>query len=203
MLKHTRTVEILICCFYALLLIGCSATTPTEPSTPTSIKLIDTLRHERIDQLYYETMPDNVKEIIVQKDIIPDLIDAYDRGGDNLFRFNVVVILNHRSDLSGTEKTAITQCLERALKDSFAWVRTEAVWGLGLLGAASTIPTVIPLLDDPDPGVVNETVLTLYKLAGIPGPLPISNQDMPAEQRKEMVEFWKAWWNTTRPQSSP
>ena len=162
---------------------------------------IETLRHERIEQLYYKSYPQNVKELMVRPDIVPELIVAIDRGGDDLYRFNLIIVLNHRSALGDSERVAIVQSLEQALKDPFSWVRTEAVWGVGELGSIESISRVIPLLDDPDPNVVNETVLTLAKFIGMPN-APISNQDMPADDRREIVEFLKDWWEKVRPELS-
>ena len=98
--------------------------------------------------------------------------------------------MNHLSALSGSEKAAIVECLWGATQDSSNWVRTEAIWGIGLFDTMESIPKVIPLLDDPDPGVVNETILTLVKLVGNKD-APISNPDMSEEERKEAVAFWK------------
>lgn len=137
---------------------------------------------------------------MVRQNIVLDLSDAYTRGGDDLYRFNVLVILNHRAALSDSEKIVIVQCLDLALKDHASWVRTEAVWGLGILSAAQSIPNVIPLLDDPDQKVVNESILTLSKIAGIRN-LPISNQYMSEVQRQEAIKFWKDWWEKVKPKS--
>ena len=60
------------------------------------------------------------------------------------------------------------------------------------------IPKVIPLLDDPDPIVVNEAILSLAKLTGMRD-LPISNQNMSDEERMEAIKFWKDWWDEVRP----
>ena len=166
----------------------------------TTRELIESLRHNRIEQLYYDNFPPNVKELMVRPEIVPDLVSAYDHGGDDLFRFNVIVILNNRSALSETDKNDILQCLERAVNDSSPWTRTEAVWGLGHLGAAQIIPSIISLLDDPNPKVVNEAILSLAKLTGTRD-LPISNQHMSEETRTEAVLFWKDWWDKVRPKS--
>jgi hypothetical protein len=157
MLQRALISKILLFCVAGFFICGCASVKPTKPESLTTQELIETLRHERIEQLYYDKFPANVKELMVRPNIVLDLSDAYTRGGDDLYRFNVVVILNHRAALSDSEKTAIAQCLDRALNDHAPWVRTEAVWGLGILAAARSIPSVILLLDDPDQNVVNES----------------------------------------------
>ena len=62
------------------------------------------------------------------------------------------------------------------------------------------IPSIIPLLDDPNPKVVNEAVLSLARLTAT-SDLPISNQHMSEENRTEAVLFWKDWWDKVRPKS--
>lgn len=163
-------------------------------------ELIETVRHERIEQLYYDEYPPNIKELMVRPNIVSELTGAYARGGDDYYRFNLIVILNHRAALDDTDKAALVQCLETALDDEFSWVRTEAVWGIGLFGARRSIPRVISLLDDPDSKVVNEAVLTLAKLTGSRD-LPISNRDMSEAERQQAVEFWKGWWDKVKPKA--
>ncbi len=184
--------------FVCLVLAGCAGLQANTLDSGTTADLIENLRRDRIEQLYYDDFPAGVKELMVRPNIIPDLIDAYDRGGDDLFRFNLIVILNHRSALSDSDKTDIAGCLGRALSDVSPWTRTEAVWGLGILGVNQMVPGVIPLLDDPEPMVVNEAILALAKLTGMRD-LPLSNQDMPAEERMEAIRFWKDWWAEVRP----
>ena len=177
-----------------------SQSPPIALESSTTMELIESLRHDRIEKLYYEKYPSNVKELMVRQNIVSDLISAYDRGGDDLFQFNIIVILNQRSAQNESDKDEIVRCLGRALKDSSPWTRTEAVWGLGLSGAAQMIPSIIPLLDDPNPKVVNEAILSLAKLTGTRD-LPISNPQMSEEKRMEAVFFWKDWWEKVRPKS--
>lgn len=193
MFRSTRIFNVIILWFTCFFIWGCATMKPTPSASLSTNELIETLRHERIEQLYYEHYPPNVKEMIARNNIVLDIVSAYDHGGDDLYRFNLILILNHRSALSESERVAIIQCLERAVKDPSSWVRTEAVWGLGLLLAVKSIPSIITLLDDPDANVVNETVLTLAKLSGIKS-LPISNMDMSDEERQKLVTFWKDWW---------
>lgn len=172
---------------------GCATLGPASYGSLQTPQLIATLQRERIEQLYYPRYPDNVKELVVRDGIVIDLIRAYEQGGDDLYRFNLIVILNHRTTLSDAERTAIVQCLHRAIKDRSPWVRTEAVFGLGFVGTSRSIPAVIPLLDDQDANVINEAIITLAKIAGGTD-LPVSNQEMSAEDRQKAVKFWKQWW---------
>jgi hypothetical protein len=199
MFRYTQIFNILIFAFACLLIWGCATLKPTPIASLATNELIETLRHERIEQLYYKNYPPNVKEMMVRNNIVLDLVSAYDRGGDDLYRFNLIVILNHRSALSDSERATIIQCLERAVKDSFSWSRTEAVWGLGLLSTPKSISSIIPLLDDPDANVVNETILTLAKLAGIKD-LPIANKNVSDEERQEAVKFWKEMVDIVNPE---
>ena len=201
MLQHAHALRILMAGLASFFLWGCASLNPTMPESLATYVLIETLRHERIETLYYEKYPQNVKELMVRQGIVAPLVRAFHHGGDDLYRFNVIVVLNHRAALSDSEKLTIVQCLEQALADSFAWVRTEAVWGIGLLGSRRSVPRVVPLLDDPDSKVVNETVLTLARLAGMPN-TPISNENMSAEERRKLVEFWKDWWDRVGSKSS-
>ena len=193
-MKHRLNISTILMFILAVSVLGgCDSLRPVETSSQTTNELIQSLHHERIEQLYYESYPHNVKELMVRQKIVPELIGAYYQGGDDLYRFNLIVILNHRSALSDLDRMAIVTCLERALKDSSAWVRTEAVWGLGISGSVQLVPSIVPLLDDPDPNVVNETILSLAKLTGT-GNLPISNNQMSKQDRDRAVEFWKGWW---------
>jgi hypothetical protein len=176
-----------------LCMCGCATLSPAPYGSLQTPQLIATLQRERIEQLYYPGYPENVKELVVRDGIVLALIHAYDRGDDDLYRFNLIVILNHRSTLSDAERDAIVQCLQRAIKDTSPWVRTEAVFGLGFLGTSRSIPAIIPLLDDQDVNVINEAILALAKIVGGTD-LPVSNQEMPAEDRQKAVEFWKEWW---------
>ena len=200
MIKRSYISVVIGIFFISFVLVGCASLRSATPESKTTKELIESLRHERIEQLYYENYTRNVKELMVRPNIVSDLISAYDRGGDDLFRFNVIIILNHRSAISESKKEDIVECLGRAVNDSSPWTRTEAVWGLGVFGVAQMIPKVIPLLDDPDPIVVNEAILSLAKLAGMRD-LPISNQNMSEEERMGVVRFWKKWWDEVRPKS--
>lgn len=200
MLQRALISKILLFWFVGFFLSSCATVKPPTPESLTTRELIETLHRQRIEQLYYDKFPANVKELMLRQNIVFDLSAAYTRGGDDLYRFNVLVILNHRATLSDAEKAAVVQCLDHAVNDHAPWVRTEAVWGLGILGAAQSIPSVILLLDDPDQEVVNESILTLAKIAGIRN-LPISNQNMSEVQRQEAIRFWKDWWEKVKPKS--
>ena len=218
MFQKNRVVIFAVCGVLSLLLWGCATAdktglyrssetaetidVPAKPVPQNSAEhyrslddseLIDTLRHERIETLYYSNYPENFKELMLRDDAIFTLVDAYNTGGDDLFRFNVIIILNHIKPLTDAQRDAISQCLCRAVKDTSPWVRTEAVWGLGLSPEPVSVPVIIPLLDDPDPHVVNEAILSLAKITGIRH-MPVSNENMPVEERRKAVDDWKRWW---------
>lgn len=172
-----------------LLLWGCA----TPFRSMETEKLIDTLRRDSIETLIYSTYPENVRELTLRNDSVFKLISAYDRGGDDLFRFNIIMILNNHSDSTDEDKAAIIQCLYRAVKDSSSWVRTEAVWGLGMLPISRSIPVIIPLLDDPDSNVVNEVILSLTKITN-GRYFPMNDLQLSAKARQNAVEYWKDWW---------
>ena len=197
MVRYRQIACVLISAFVALVLWSCATRQVVQPATQATSDLIQTLRHERIEQLYYDDLPPNMKELIVRNNIVPELAKAYAQGGDDFYRFSLIVILDHRGALSNSERMIIVKCFESAVKDGSAWVRTEAVWGLGLLGDLKSVPAIIPLLDDQDVNVVNETVLTLAKLTGAKD-LPISNMGMPDDERRNAVDFWKDWWNKAK-----
>jgi len=156
-------------------------------------ELIESLKNDRVKELYYYSFPPNVKELMIRQGIVFDLVEAYsDKDADALFRFNILLILNHRGALLPSEKHIIIACLEGALEDSSAWVRTEAVWGLQFVGDASSYPKIIKMLDDTDSNVKNETITTLSRLTGITEMSDYSDDIFIEEPTEE--EFWKYWW---------
>lgn len=157
-------------------------------------KLIISLNHKRIQNKYYdyEALPQYVKELIVRPDIVTDLAVAYDKGGSDLYRFNLIVILNHKVVTTDDKREEIIDTLEIALNDPSPQVRMEAVWGLGIHKSTRSLFKVASMLDDESPIVVNEVVLTLGKLRNVPN-LPVSNSEMSPDDRRKLVEFWKGW----------
>ncbi len=80
--------------------------------------------------------------------------------------------------------------MRKALQDRSAWVRTEAAWGIGRIGTKSDMEFLLPLLDDEDNNVVNETLLSLDKISGLNKDV-ISAQDLTSEMREALVKMWK------------
>ncbi|CAN5144678.1 hypothetical protein BH11PSE11_BH11PSE11_06070 [soil metagenome] len=152
--------------------------------------LIDSLRTRRNRDLYYSwsAMPSNVRELARRPGDVAALVEACDKKNqDELFRFNVLLILNHKLSgkrdldtggnptseqgrefhgLNSEEKKAIGDCLVRSLRDVSAMVRTEAVWGLGFLQDPSHEAAVLPLLQDRDANVVKEATTTIAHIRG-------------------------------------
>ncbi|MFO1519206.1 MAG: HEAT repeat domain-containing protein [bacterium] len=160
---------------------------------------IATLHTSRNITLYYEEahFPENVKELILLPGNIDALIGAYQKDKkDNLYRFNIIMILNKKIEYRIDEgrSKAIEKELLKAIHDPDPWVRTEAVWGLGNIGNTGDLSALIPLLDDPDDNVLNETVLSLSKLSGLEKSGKNSNMDLQKKDRGKEVEFWKGWW---------
>ncbi len=160
---------------------------------------VTTLHTSRNTVLYYDgaRFPENVKELILAPGNIASLIGAYRKDKrDPLYRFNLIMILNKKIDYGIDEgyTKAIETTLLKAIHDPDPWVRTEAVWGLGNIGHTGDLPALIPLLDDPDEDVLNETVLSLGKLSGLEKTGKSSNMDLQQKDRGKEVEFWKEWW---------
>ena len=125
------------------------------PSLGNSAELIESLHQERIETFTYDRAewPDNLRGIVDRTDNVSDLIAAYNGGDpDHVFRFNLIMILIAKAERSidDDDKTKIIECLHQALRDPHAWVKGEAVWGLGVVGSIGDIPDIIPLLSDED-----------------------------------------------------
>ena len=120
-----------------------------------SAELIESLHRERIETFIYDPIerPENVRGLIDRTDNVRVLIAEYKNGNpDHVFRFNLISLLIAKAERSidAGDKTKIIECLHQALGDPHAWVRGEAVWGLGMVGGISDIPDIIPLLSDED-----------------------------------------------------
>lgn len=160
-------------------------------------QLIATIHQEPVQELYYATFPPSVSRLMASRDVTGRLIEAYgDVRGDSLYRFSILVILNHVT-MSASEKDSVADLFVAALKDRSSWVRTEAVWGLGRNGEFRHIPAVMAVLEDPDVNVVNEAILSLFRLTGNHDNLT-SNQNMGESERIEAVAYWRKWWAKNR-----
>lgn len=60
----------------------------------------------------------------------------------------------------------------------------------GTLGKCRTLEFLLPLLDDKDTNVVNETLLSLDKISGI-NKDAVSAQDFTPEMRDALIKMWK------------
>ena len=110
------------------------------PSLGNSADLIENLHRERMETFSYDRAewPENMRGIVDRTDNVRDLIAAYNGGDpDQVFRFNLISILIAKAERSidDDDKTKIIECLRQALRDPHAWVRGEAVWGLGVVGS--------------------------------------------------------------------
>jgi len=101
---------------------------------------IAALHTSRVESLYYtnETVPRNVWKLVSAPGLEDELIQAYTSGDqDDLFRYNIIMILSRRAAKVEDEGTRqrIRNCMMEALaKDSFGWVKVEALDALARLG---------------------------------------------------------------------
>jgi ankyrin repeat protein len=101
---------------------------------------IAALHTTRVESLYYtnETVPKSVWKLVFVPDLEDALLQAYASGDpDDLYRFNIIMILNRRVAGVKDEKIRerIHECLLGAIqKDSFGWVKVEALDGLRRVG---------------------------------------------------------------------
>ncbi len=191
-----KVIKFLVVLILLAISFGCAASNGMQygNADQTTFHLIASLSEERIENLYYDDFPENIKELIVKSGIFAELQKAYQEyENDELARFNIIIVLNHKKARSKIEKQLLEETLLFAVMDSSEWVRTEAIWGVGLSGDIKAAPFIIPTLDDASPLVVNEAILSLYKLTS-EEEMPISNEDMTDEERALQVEHWKKWW---------
>lgn len=142
-----------------LLLIVLLAVIPAQEATGRTAdfatrvgNLLDALAANPQPQLYYQpslfTPP--LWAMVKLRGAAPEIIARAEDHALPLFRFNVVTALIHRLRLGhyDDERQLITDFLARRLTDQDPWVRTEAVWGLGLYGDSSHLPAIRLLVDN-------------------------------------------------------
>jgi len=118
---------------------------PTEPTKAEIDSAIDNLHTTRVESLTYSnrTVPKNVWRLVFTPGIDDALLRAYGAGDpDDLFRFNLIMILNRRAlDLDTEEhRRQVYDCMIGALhNDSFEWVKVEARDALRRLGAGKDV----------------------------------------------------------------
>lgn len=102
--------------------------------------MIAQLHTTRLESLYYtnESVPAIVWKLAGAPDLEDALLRAYASGDpDDLFRFNIIVILNRRavSVKDSQTRQRMHDCMTEALRtDSFGWVKVEALDALRRLG---------------------------------------------------------------------
>jgi hypothetical protein len=189
--------------FLMSIMIGCAGIPEGEKAIEEEhMALINSLHTQRVVTLYYDVSkyPENVNELIAKSGNVEALISSYrSDDSDYLFRFNIIMILNEKTELASfsKKKAEIAKGLSFALSDPSPWVRTEAVWGIGRLGYDTYVPDIIPFIDDLDDNVVNETILALEKLTGFKS-TKSSNQKLSPTVRALAVSFWKNWWEENK-----
>jgi hypothetical protein len=121
---------------------------PTQPTASTEAEAasaINNLHTTRLESLYYSnsTVPKNVWRLAFTPGIDDALLRAYKAGDpDDLFRFNIIMILNRRAVTADSDehRQQVYDCmLEAVRKDSFAWVKIEARDALRRLGAGKEV----------------------------------------------------------------
>jgi len=129
--------------------------------------LIKSLRSERVTDLYYRTLPDNVKKLIRIPGITHQVMSSYSATvPDDLYRFNLVLIINNRLQKSPDEIRVNDwgEFLSLCLKDNSPWVRTEAANALRFIPYGAATPLLIDLLRHGDDANVGyEAAMTLMK----------------------------------------
>jgi hypothetical protein len=113
--------------------------------------LIESLHTSRNLELHYswDRFPLNLQELKRRPSDIAALVAAYyAEKNDDVFRFNIIMILNNKSrdGFSPEEASLIAQCFVDALSDSSSLVRAEASWQDYMLGDHIYNPAVQQLL---------------------------------------------------------
>jgi len=115
------------------------------------LDLIASLHTTRNPELHYvwEHFPPNLQEFDRRPADVATLVNAYyAEKNDDVFRFNIIMILNHKREQNfSTEETRrITQCFVDALGDNSGLVRAEASWQSSMIGDQINDPAVEQLI---------------------------------------------------------
>lgn len=113
--------------------------------------LIESLHASRNPNLHYvwKDFPLNLQELGRRPADVAALVSAYyAEKNDEVFRFNIIMILNHKrtQPFSAEETKLITQCFVDALSDSSSMVRAEASWQASMFGEQINNPAVKQLI---------------------------------------------------------
>lgn len=117
----------------------------TAPAEADIASAIESLHTTRLESLYYanDKVPKNVWRLVFTPGLDDSLLRAYRVGDrDDLFRFNLIMILNRRAvGLEGEEpRRKVYDCMLEAVRtDSFGWVKVEARDALRRLGADKAV----------------------------------------------------------------
>jgi hypothetical protein len=115
------------------------------------LDLIASLYASRNPNLHYvwEQFPPNLQEIDQRPADVTALINAYyaDKNhgvNDEIFRFNIIMILNRKrtQSFSADERKQISRCFVDALRDSSSIVRAEASWQATMVGDQINDPEI-------------------------------------------------------------
>ena len=96
-----------------------------------------------------------------------------------------------REALVGRMVRMTERTLKRYLKDDDPEIRRAAASGLARRGSTASVPEMIPLLSDPDPGVRPAARAALRSLSGQDfGPELTATE----QERQKAVARWRQWW---------
>jgi len=119
------------------------------------LDLIASLYTSRNPNLHYgwKQFPLNLQEIDRRPADVAALVNAYyaDKNygsNDEIFRFNVIMILNRKrtQSFSAEETKLISRCFVDALRDSSSMVRAEASWQASMVGDQINDPEIKQLI---------------------------------------------------------
>jgi len=115
-------------------------------------ELIASLRTSRNPKLHYvwEHFPLNLQELDRRPAEVAALVNAfYAEKNDELFRFNIIMILNRKrtQHFSAEEAGLIARCFVDALGDNSSMVRIEAAWQPSMVGDEINDPAIKQLIE--------------------------------------------------------
>lgn len=160
----------------AFILLACLAWAPLLAQVSEAQRLIASLSLVRNERLYYQPtdLPANLTRLIALPGATESIIITVPVAPDPLVRFNLVTALVRRltTTAPASERSDTLTCLARATSDPHPWVRTEAIWGIGLWGFPHDIVLLAHLLRDEDSSVRLEAERSIARIEQRYGPIP-------------------------------
>ncbi|MGD0089440.1 MAG: HEAT repeat domain-containing protein [Planctomycetota bacterium] len=127
------------------------------------MELLDKLPQDWHTTLYYSGLTQTQNELAACGALlVPYLEERLKREPQALYRFNCVTIL----DRIGAPETL--PLLRQLAKDADTWTRVEAVWALGNVKDAASLPLLLEALEkDAEKNVQKEALVAMGKIAGV------------------------------------